>query len=263
VGGLQTARLTRDISKHPVSIRTIAFPVMTAVTLGTDLPSLWASRAFSICGADRLRRQLSNRAVLFRQFEGSRSRYCAARRDRRSSIHAILRNNHPFEEGRNFYRAAALELTRRWHEESDGPLSAVSGDDALAFATAFYSEGHPVYARPFAYQYTWGSLRRTTLEKGWAALCFVDGKDRDTGSAIHTVRVRRSVELAGHAWCQKTRCCAHRSAPPGRRSPAVAGLQRRRRFRRQSPATFEPELSDPFYRPEGVRTPCHASRTCW
>jgi hypothetical protein len=256
VGRLANNTPSRAISQSIlVSIGTIAFPVMTAVTLGTDLPSLWALQGLFlfavliVCGASYpIERFYSVNLWVLVAGIALLAVIVAAQYMRSSATTTPSR------------RAAISIGPRRWN---DGPLSAVSGDDALAFATAFYSEGHPVYARPFAYQHTWGSPRKTTLEKGWAALCFVDGKDRDTGSAIHTVRVRRSVELAGHAWCQKTRCCAHRSAPPGRRSPAVAGLQRRRRFQRQSPATFEPELSDPFYRPEGVRTPCHASRTCW
>ena len=47
----------------------------------------------------------------------------------------------------------------------------MSGDDALAFATAFYSPDHPVYGRPFVYQYTWPLPRKTTLDRGWVALC--------------------------------------------------------------------------------------------
>ena len=87
-------------------------------------------------------------------------------------MHAVYRNNYAYEEGRSFYRSAAQELTRQWHEYANVPLPAVSGDDALAFATAFYSPDHPMYARPFAYQYTWGLPRQTTLKRGWAALCF-------------------------------------------------------------------------------------------
>jgi hypothetical protein len=56
-------------------------------------------------------------------------------------------------------------------------LTAVSGDDPLAFATAFYSPDHPVYRRPFQYQYTWGLPRRTTLDKGWAAICFLGNRE--------------------------------------------------------------------------------------
>jgi hypothetical protein len=161
-----------------ISIGTIAFPVVTAVTLGTDLPSLWAFQGlflFSVlivCGARYpVERFYSvNLAVLVLGMALVAVVVAAP-------IHAVHRNNHPYEEGRNFYRLAALELTRQWHDLSNEPLSAVSGDDALAFAAAFYSPDHPVYARPFAYQYTWGLPRKTTLEKGWAALCFAGQDD--------------------------------------------------------------------------------------
>ncbi len=62
---------------------------------------------------------------------------------------------------------AALELTRRWHQVCHSPLPAVSGDDALAFATAFYSPDHPRYRRPFALQ--WPIPLQHVFENGWAA----------------------------------------------------------------------------------------------
>ncbi|PNA07031.1 hypothetical protein C1X93_30565, partial [Pseudomonas sp. GW456-11-11-14-LB1] len=71
-------------------------------------------------------------------------------------IHAVYRNINGYEEGRNLYQQAAGELTRQWRELTSEPLGAVSGDDSLAFATAFYSPDHPHYARPFEYQYDWG-----------------------------------------------------------------------------------------------------------
>ncbi len=161
-----------------IGVGTIAFPVITAVTLGTDLPSLWALQGLFlfgvliVCGAGYPieRFYAVNLAVLVLGFALVAVIFAAP-------IHAIYRNSHPFEEGRNFYRLAALELTRQWHEQCDEPLSAISGNDALAFATTFYSTDHPVYARPFVYQYTWGLPRKTTLEKGWAALCFVEQDD--------------------------------------------------------------------------------------
>jgi 4-amino-4-deoxy-L-arabinose transferase-like glycosyltransferase len=161
-----------------IGVGTIAFPVITAVTLGTDLPSLWALQGLFlfgvliVCGASYpIERFYSvNLTVLVTGFALVAVIVAAP-------IHAVYRNSHPFEEGRNFYRLAALELTRQWHERSGEPLSSVSGNDALAFAAAFYSEDHPVYARPFAYQYTWGLPRKTTLENGWAALCFVEQDD--------------------------------------------------------------------------------------
>jgi 4-amino-4-deoxy-L-arabinose transferase-like glycosyltransferase len=177
-----------------VSIGTIAFPVLTAVTLGTDLPSLWALQGLFlfgiliVCGASYpIERFYSvNLAVLVIGI-------ALITLVIGGPIHAIYRNNHPFEEGRNFYRSAASELTRQWHGLSIEPLSAVSGNDALAFATAFYSPDHPVYARPFAYQYTWGMPRKSTLEKGWAALCFDDQGDCIEWMEMTSARASRFV----------------------------------------------------------------------
>jgi hypothetical protein len=89
-------------------------------------------------------------------------------------LHAFYRNTYGYDERRNFYRLAALELPRRWHQVSHSPLSAVSGDDALAFATAFYSPDHPRYGRPFALQYQWPIPPQHVLQNGWAATCFSD-----------------------------------------------------------------------------------------
>ena len=178
-----------------VSIGTIAFPVLTAVTLGTDLPSLWAVQGLFlfgiliVCGASYpIERFYSvNLAVLVIAI--------AVVTLIGAPIHAVYRNSHPFEEGRNFYRSAAFELTKLWHGLSSEPLSAVSGNDALAFATAFYSPDHPVYARPFAYQYTWGLPRKSTLEKGWAALCFVDQYDCIEWMGTSAARATRFVRF--------------------------------------------------------------------
>jgi 4-amino-4-deoxy-L-arabinose transferase-like glycosyltransferase len=155
-----------------VTIGTIAFPVITAVAIGTYLPSIWATQGLFlivvliVCGAGySIQRFHSvNLAVLVIAI-ALVAVFVAA------PVHAIYRNSHSYEEARDFYRPLALELTRRWHAQSAKPMPAVSGDDALAFAAAFYSPDHPVYARPFAYQYTWGLPRKTTLDRGWAALC--------------------------------------------------------------------------------------------
>jgi 4-amino-4-deoxy-L-arabinose transferase-like glycosyltransferase len=161
-----------------VSIGTIAFPLLTALTLGTDMPSLWALQGMFlfgvliVCGASySIERFYSVNLTVLAMGIALIAVVIAA------PIHALYRNQYPFEEGRNFYRAAALELTRRWHELSDQPLSAVSGDESLAFATAFYSPDHPVNARPLADEYSWGVPRNTILEKGWAALCFAEQDD--------------------------------------------------------------------------------------
>jgi len=160
-----------------ISIGTIVFPMATAVALGTYLPSIWAVQGLFlfavliVCGASYpiARFHSTNLAVLVIGIALVATLVAAP-------IHAIYRNRHSYEEARNFYQPVALELTRRWHEMSDRPMPAVSGDDSLAFATAFYSPDHPHYSRPFAYQYTWGLPRKTTLERGWAGICS-DGQD--------------------------------------------------------------------------------------
>jgi hypothetical protein len=160
-----------------VSIGTIAFPIITAVMLGTYLPAIWATQGLFLFGVLIVcsssypieRFYAVNLAVLVIGIALVAVVVAAP-------IHAIYRNSRSYEEARNFYLPAALELTRQWHEQSNKPMPAVSGDEALAFATAFYSPDHPVYARPFVYQYTWGLPRKTTLDRGWAALCF-DGQE--------------------------------------------------------------------------------------
>ena len=155
-----------------VGVGTVAFPIVTAVALGTYLPSLWATQGLFlfvvliVCGASYpVSRFHSVNTLVFVVAMALVAIFVAA------PIHAIYRNNHSYEESREFYRPLALELTRRWHERSDKAMPAISGDDALAFATAFYSPDHPFYSRPFADQYTWSLPRKTTLDRGWAALC--------------------------------------------------------------------------------------------
>ena len=156
-----------------VAIGTIVLPVLTSLAMGTDLPSLWALQGLFlfvvliVCGTRyRIERFYTVNATVIVAGVGLAAVLVAA------PIHAVYRNINGYEEGRNFYAPAANELTRQWRELTGEPLGAVSGDDSLAFATAFYSPDHPHCARPFAYQYEWGLPRKTTLDRGWAALCF-------------------------------------------------------------------------------------------
>ena len=87
-------------------------------------------------------------------------------------IHALYRNTHPLNEGRNFYQLSAMELTRLWHQQSDIALRAVGGDEGLAFAMAFYSPDHPVYEERLVFPNTERLPLQTTFKRGWAALCF-------------------------------------------------------------------------------------------
>jgi len=156
-----------------VAMGTITLPVLTSLVMGTDLPSLWALQGLFlfavlvVCGARYPieRFYTVNLTVTVAGVALVAVMVVAP-------IHAVYRNDHGYEEGRNFYAQVAGELTREWRELAGTPLSAVSGDDSLAFATAFYSPDHPHCARPFEHQNSWGLPRKATLDRGWAALCF-------------------------------------------------------------------------------------------
>lgn len=160
-----------------VAIGTLVLPVLTSLAMGTDLPSLWALQGLFlfvvlIVGGARypIERFYTVNVTVIVAGVSLVAVLVAA------PIHAVYRNLNGYEEGRNFYAQAATELTRQWRDLTGEPLAAVSGDDSLAFATAFYSSDHPHYARPFEFQYSWGLPRKTTLDRGWAALCF-EGQD--------------------------------------------------------------------------------------
>lgn len=151
-----------------VAIGTIALPVLISLLIGTDLPSLWALQglflfAVLVVGGTNYpieRFYTVNLTVVVAGVALAAVLIAAP-------IHAVYRNDHGYEEERNLYAQAASELTREWRELTGEPLAAVSGDDSLAFATAFYSPDHPHYVRPFEDQ-------NATLDRGWAALCFRD-----------------------------------------------------------------------------------------
>ncbi len=154
---------------------TIVFPVMTCLILGTDLPSLWALQGLFLFAVPvvasttyRIERFYTVNALVFCVLVAVVAITVAA------PLHAIYRNKYGYQEGRSFYRQAAVELTRQWHEVNDAPLSLVGGDDALAYAAAFYSPDHPYYAKPLFHQHAWPFPRKMMLEHGWAALCFVE-----------------------------------------------------------------------------------------
>jgi 4-amino-4-deoxy-L-arabinose transferase-like glycosyltransferase len=188
-----------------VAIGTIALPVLTSLAMGTDLPSLWALQGLFlfvvliVCGARYpIERFYTVNVTVIVAGVALVAVLVAA------PIHAIYRNSHGYEEGRNLYAQAASELTRQWHELTGEPLGAVSGDDSLAFATAFYSPDHPHYARPFEHQYDWGLPRKTTLDRGWAALCFRGqdycGRWMEFVSARAGTFVRREFTVQASLW---------------------------------------------------------------
>ncbi len=183
IAGNRLARLPRDFRAlnsglwllFLIAIGTILFPVATSLAIGTDLPSLWAVQGLFlfvvpiVCGTSYpIERFYAVNLTVMVAAIALLAVVAAA------PLHALYRHIHGYEEGRGFYRSAANELTSRWRDIAGVPLAAVSGDDALAFAVAFYSPDHPFYARPFAYQYMWGLPRKSTLDRGWAALCFAE-----------------------------------------------------------------------------------------
>ncbi|BBO07279.1 MULTISPECIES: glycosyltransferase family 39 protein [Bradyrhizobium] len=158
-----------------VTMGTIVLPVVTSLVMGTDLPSLWALQGLFlftvlvVCGTSYpIERFYTVNLTVIVAGVALAAVLIAA------PIHAVYRNDHGYEEGRNLYAQAASELTREWREQTGVPLSAVSGDGSLAFASAFYSPDHPRHAAPFEYEQTLGLPRKTSLDRGWAALCFRD-----------------------------------------------------------------------------------------
>jgi hypothetical protein len=153
-----------------IGVGTVIFPIVVTAVLGSDLPSLWALQGLFllvvpvVCAARfPVERFYPVNLVVLVLSIATVAVVVAA------PTHAIYRNTHPFNEGRNFYRPAVAELTRQWHDLSDRPLPLVSGSDALALATAFYSADHP------RYKMAWNppdAPPRATLQRGWAAMCF-------------------------------------------------------------------------------------------
>jgi len=211
-----------------ISCGTIAFPVATSFALGTDLPSLWAVQGLFlfvlliVCSASYpiSRFHCVNLTVLVAGVALLAVAVAAP-------VHAVYRNKHGYEEGRNLYKPAALELTKRWRAATGMPLQAVSGDDALAFGVAFYSPDHPLYARPFAFQYTWRIPRKTTLDRGWAALCFADQaeciewmrKTAERAGKFSQVQFEVQASLVGVPGVKRS--IAAIIVPPHEREPAL------------------------------------------
>ncbi|MBC7582772.1 MAG: glycosyltransferase family 39 protein [Tardiphaga sp.] len=216
-----------------IFVGTVALPTLVAIVVGTDMPSLWALQGLFllailvVCGASYTLERLYvvNLVVMVGAIAAVAIIVAAP-------IHAYYRNNiNPNE--RSYYRLAAFELTKRWRAISDKPMPAISGDDGLAFATAFYSPDHPVYRRPFQYQYTWGMPRVTTLEKGWAAMCFADDQAcrgwMDKVVAIAPEFTRVDFEVIPYLW--------GRAGPPGRLIALMMPPQDDRPVATQAPST--------------------------
>jgi 4-amino-4-deoxy-L-arabinose transferase-like glycosyltransferase len=155
-----------------VCVGTILLPMITAVAVGTDMPSLWAVQGLFliviliVCGArfPIERFYTVNLAVLVLGFATAAVTLAAP-------AHAVYRNAYGPNE-RTYYSLAATELIRQWHQLTGASLPDVTGDDGLAFATAFYTADHPIYQRPFQFPSAPASSQEAAADKGWAAVCF-------------------------------------------------------------------------------------------
>ena len=177
-----------------ISVGTIVLPVLTCIWLGTDMPPIWALQGLFlfailiVCGTSYpIERFYSVNLTVFVIAIAMVAVFVVA------PVHALYRNTHPLNEGRNFYRLSAMELTRQWRQHSDMALPAVGGDDGLAFAMAFYSPDHPVYDERLVHPNTQELPLETIFKRGWASLCF----SGDTGCIVllesAAARTSRSV----------------------------------------------------------------------
>jgi 4-amino-4-deoxy-L-arabinose transferase-like glycosyltransferase len=156
-----------------ISVGTLVLPPIAAAGVGSDLPPIWALQGLFlfailiVCGASYpIERFYSvNLAALVIGIAVLAVVAVAP-------VHALYRNFHPLNEGRNFYQLSAVELTRQWHRHSAAALPAVGGDDGLAFATAFYSPDHPVYEERLVHPFAERLPHEMTFARGWAALCY-------------------------------------------------------------------------------------------
>jgi hypothetical protein len=199
IAGDRLARLPRDFRAMTpglwllflVGVWTIILPAVIAVVLRTDMPTNWALQGLFlfavplVCSAGypverKYSVNLAAGVLAIALFTALAV----------GPVHALYRNFHPLHEGRNFYEQAATELTRRWHEQSDDALPVVGGDDALAFAMAFYSPDHPVYEERLVNPVVEKLPPQTTFRQGWAALCF--GGDRSCVAAMERTAARAS-----------------------------------------------------------------------
>lgn len=178
-----------------IFIFSVMLPVIVTVAVGTNMPSLWALQGLFlapllvVCAArfEIERFYTINLAIVVIGVAVLAITVAAP-------IYA--RSELRDDNDRVFYSAAAREMTTRWREATGTPLTSVSGDNALAFATAFYSPDHPIYRRPFLYQYAWGMPRPETLDKGWTGICFA--RDPSCGDWMTRVaaRAHRPVRIA-------------------------------------------------------------------
>lgn len=156
-----------------VATGAIVAPPLASLVLGNALTAVWASPGLfafilvAVCAARFPIPRTETRRLTMGVLAATLVAVLLA------PVHAYYRNDHPFREGRNYYRLAAAEVMRRWRQVSTVPLETVSGDK-LAMALAFYSPDHPTFVIPFNQQYIWQTPPDVALVKGWATICLAD-----------------------------------------------------------------------------------------
>jgi 4-amino-4-deoxy-L-arabinose transferase-like glycosyltransferase len=190
-----------------ISIGALVIPVLTSLALHTDLPPVWGLQGLFpfailiVCGAGYTIARIDCADLL--AFVIGIALIAAVVV---APVHAIYRNFHPLYEGRNFYRLAAEELTRQWHDKVETALPAAGGTDELAFALAFYSPDHPRYEQRLVNPGLAQALDTNDFAGGWAALC----RDEDAGCiaaieavvsrAPHAIQSDFTFELSWFGW---------------------------------------------------------------
>ncbi len=152
-----------------IAVATIAVPPVATIALKSAITTTWAAQGLFLVivvavGASSfpIERIEIDRLVALILGVTCLTLACAP-------LHAVYRNSHPFKEGRNYYRLAAQELTRRWRTVSTVPLAATGGQE-LSRALSFYGADHPVFAIPD----DWKMPPQAVLRNGWATICLQD-----------------------------------------------------------------------------------------
>jgi 4-amino-4-deoxy-L-arabinose transferase-like glycosyltransferase len=172
-----------------ISVCALVIPALTSLALHTDMPPVWGVQGvfpfaiLIVCGAPyTIERTASVNLTAAVTGIAVFAAVVVA------PVHAVYRNFHPLYEGRSFYRLAAEELTRRWHDEMEDALPAAGGTDELAFALAFYSPDHPRYEQRLVSPGLAQTLDTGDFAGGWVALC--RGEDAPCVAAIETAAAR-------------------------------------------------------------------------
>jgi len=177
-----------------VTVGTIVFPAIAAIVVGAHMPGVWASQGLFlfvvivVCSTSySIERFYTVNLIVIVAGIALVAVFVVA------PLHAFYRNTHPLDEGRNFYRLSALELTRLWHSQVDVPLPIVGGEEGLALATAFYSPDHPLFEVELVCPKT-DEFPKAAIERGWAALCFVGDDACHDRMARNILQAPRVVE---------------------------------------------------------------------